>query len=143
MSTWSDVIDNPYALSDYDNVPKFEDVELVSIGLRSGFDCADIYLSSRELPQRGTRGWSEEMNAVSLSLELWGNLRVSLATAGPFRHPLEVQCNLAKHKGGVITLECLGPGVNLSIECQSARIAHFAGYVRSVDPSNEVNPHVD
>ena len=137
MSSWIEAINNPQALSEYDDVPSLGDIELTRIGYREGLDCIDIYFSLRELPKRRSHRWPEVMNAVSLSFELWGNLRVSLTTTTPFRDPLDVYCTLQKHGDGVITLECAGQGVNLSVECTSARIAHLEGYIRAIPVSKE------
>jgi hypothetical protein len=139
MNSWIEAISNPHALSEYDEIPPLSNIELINLGYRSGMDCLDVYFSLRDLPKRRSHRWPEEMNAVSLSFELWGSLRVSLATTTPFRDPLDVYCKLEKHGDGVITLECAGQGVNLSVECTAARIAHLSGYIRTTPGSEEAN----
>jgi hypothetical protein len=137
MSSWTEVLENPEALSGYDAVPSLGDVELRCLSYANGLDCIDINLSLRELPTRRTNRWPDQTNAIALKLQFWGELRVSLSTVTPFRNPLDVHCALQKNGDGVITLECGGQGVNLSIECRAARIAGLEGYIRTVSGSLE------
>ena len=137
MSSWINAVSNPQALSEYDEIPSLSNIELMSIGYRQGLDCMDVYFSLCELPKRRSHRWPADMNAISLSFEFWGDLKVSLSTAAPFRDPLEVKCALQKHADGLITLECSGEGVNLALECTAARVAHLAGYIRAVPGSKE------
>jgi hypothetical protein len=137
MSSWIDAVSNPQALSEYDKIPSLSNVELMNLGFRQGLDCMDVYFSLRELPRRRSHRWPENMNAISMSFELWGDLAVSLTTATPFRDPLDVNCALHKHEDGLITLECFGQGVSLAVKCTAARVAHLAGYIRPVPGSKE------
>ena len=122
MTGWLSAVSNPEVLSHYKDAPSLGNVELRSIGYSKGMEQFNVELALRELPISNPTGWPNNFTSVALTLQFQEHLGVQLATITPYRSPLNVWCELKKHKDGVIVFECREQGINITVESRKAHI---------------------